>query len=468
MHYHHRSLRRPLRAGLWLERHLTTQQFTFAQLWRMFVPLVFDQLFIYLINILSVSMVSSSGEAAVAAVSMVGSLGMIISAVFAGLSTGGSILVAQARGAQDDERVRQCIGQTILLAGAAAVAATAAFAGFAGPMVRALYPMAEPLLIEYASQYLFLISLSYIPYALYNAIFSIYRGLGDSKSSLALTIVINSTHLVCSFVCINGLQLGVTGSGLSYIIARVVGAGMAVLWLFHMRNPVGMRFGYLLRVSHAIQRGIFRVGLPMSLEQILFQAGAVVAQLYIATLSTATIAANGIAASAYNLYYATAFALTTLTTTVCGQCFGAHLPDLAQQYCASFTKMGRVLILGTVLVVSPFMPLVLRLYSPSAEALPQIYLALGIGAVLMPMVWSDAYVPPSAMRAAGDSLAVTIISLMAMWIGRVLVGGVLTIPCGLGIAGVWLSYGAEWLLRLILFRARLRSGRWMRGTAAQA
>ena len=130
--------------------------------------------------------------------------------------------------------------------------------------------------------------------------------------------------------------------------------------------------------------------------------------------------------------------------------------------------MGRVLILGTVLVVSPFMPLVLRLYSPSAEALPQIYLALGIGAVLMPMVWSDAYVPPSAMRAAGDSLAVTIISLMAMWIGRVLVGWVLTIPCGLGIAGVWLSYGAEWLLRLILFRARLRSGRWMRGTAAQA
>lgn len=107
MHHHHRSLRRPLRTGLWLERHLTTQQFTFAQLWRMFVPLVFDQLFIYLINILSVSMVSSSGEAAVAAVSMVGSLGMIISAVFAGLSTGGSILVAQARGAQDDERVRQ-------------------------------------------------------------------------------------------------------------------------------------------------------------------------------------------------------------------------------------------------------------------------------------------------------------------------------------------------------------------------
>ena len=53
-----------------------------------------------------------------------------------------------------------------------------------------------------------------------------------------------------------------------------------------------------------------------------------VAQLYIATLSTATIAANGIAASAYNLYYATAFALTTLTTTVCGSASARICPTL--------------------------------------------------------------------------------------------------------------------------------------------
>lgn len=462
-----RSGKPPLRITVKLNEMFTTEQFSYVDLRKMFVPLLLDQLFIFLMGMLSTAMVSSSGEAAISAVSMVGSLGYIATSLFNALSTGGSILVSQARGSGDEERVRTTVGQTIFLTTTVATVTCGIFVLFSSSLVRLLYPMAEPLLIEYATEYLTLMSLSYIPFALFNAIFGIFRGLGDSKSSLALTVTINTVHLIISFLLINVLDLGVTGSGLAFIIARVIGAVVAVLWIFKIRNTIGMRVRYIFKLVRKVQKSIVSIGIPLAVEQILFQAGMLLTQVYIATLPTATIAANGIAGSAYGLFNAVAFSLTTIVTTVCGQCIGAKRVDLATAYTTAFIKAGRFLLLGAVLIISPLMPLILTLYAPSAEALPQIYLALAIGVLPMPILWCDANVPGSAFRAAGDAMYVTIISLIAMWTARVLVGYLLTIVLGLGIAGVWIGLVLEWVIRAILLKPRFTSGKWLAKVAKE-
>ena len=444
-----------------LDALFTTEQFTSSQIIKMFVPLVFDQLFIFAMGMLSAAMVSSSGEAAISAVSLVGTLGFIVASIFNAVATGGTILVAQARGSGDDNRVRIAAGQTVLLTSLVALVCTSVFICFADPLVNLLYARTEPLLKEYAMQYLRLISLSYVPYALFNAIFSIFRGLGDSKSSLLLTIIINTIHLIASFILIKLLNLGVTGAGLSYILARVVGAAVAVLWLFKIQNTIAIHRRHVFSFVRSMQAKMVRLGVPLALEQVLFQVGMLLTQIYIAMLPTHTIAANAIANSAFGLYNAVAFCLTTMVTTVCGQCIGARRPELAQGYAQSFIRAGRWLLLFAGAIISAAMPLILKLYSPTSEALPQIYLALLIGVIPLPLIWCDANVPGAAMRAAGDAMFVTVISLASMWTIRVAIGYVLTIPLGLGIAGVWLGLVLEWAFRAMLLRPRLRSGKWL-------
>ncbi len=456
-----RVQKRPLRIRLWLEKLFTTEQFTFSHLLSMFVPLVLDQLFIFGIGILSTAMVSSSGEAAISAVSMVNSMGFIVSALFGALSTGGTILVARAHGSGDTEHVRLAIGQAMMVTTLVAVMTSMVLILFPEPLVRLFYPKAEPLIQEYAVTYMRLMGWSNIPFALFNVIFGAFRGLGDAKSSLALTLVINTVHLIASFVFINGLGLGVTGSGLSYILARVIGAVVALFWMFRIKRPAGMRLCDLLRFVPRVQREIVSLGIPLAMEQVLFQAGLLLSQMYIATLATSTIAANGIAGSAFGLFNAVAFSLTTMVTTVCGQCIGAKRLDLARHYVDAFTRAGRLVLLATALILGPLMPLVLKLYSPTAEALPQIYLALAIVIVPLPLLWCGANIPGAAFRAAGDALYVTAVSMVAMWAARVGLGYLLTIPLGFGIAGVWLAVNVEWAIRLVLFRPRLRSGKWL-------
>lgn len=461
MHQSDRTKKRPWRIRLSLESLFTTEQFTFVQIKKMFIPLLIDQLFIFLMGILSSAMVSSSGEAAISAVTMVGSVGFIVSSLFGALSTGGTILVAQSRGSGDEEKVRVSIGQTILLTSVVSLVCSVVFYGFAEPLVLLLYPKAEPLLLEYAIHYLELMSISYIPFAVFSAIFGVFRGLGDSKSSLVLTVTINSVHLVASFILIESLQMGVTGAGLAYIFARAVGAVVAVVWMFFIRRDIGMHARYVFRIVRDIQKRIVKLGIPLAVEQVLFQAGMLLTQVFIATLPTSTIAANAIAGSAFGLFNAVAFTITTMVTTVCGQCIGAKRSDLASKYATSFSKAGSFVLLAALLVIGPLMPLLLKLYNPSAEALPLIYLAMAIGALPMPLLWCPANVPGAAMRAAGDAMSVTVISLASMWVMRVMAGYLLAIPLGLGVAGVWMSLVLEWMMRAALLLPRLRSGKWL-------
>ncbi len=443
-----------------LEKALDSEQFTYAQLKSMYLTLVLDQFFIIFINVLSTAMVSSTGEAAIAATNMVGSINGMVSLLFTAVAIGGSIVIARAKGRGNAHGVRCAIGETIALCGLLSLVLSTILIAFSRPLVLTLYPQAEPLLIQYSIHYMRLIAISFLPYSIFNAVFNAFRSLGDTKSSLMLTVVINGVHFVGSFVFINIFHLGVTGAGLSYVTARVIGMVLALTWLmkFHNEYHVGVR--HLFHFSKTISREISRLAIPIASESALFQGGMLLVQVFLARLTTTDLAAHGVATSILNLYLCTGNALTALTSTVCGQCVGAAKLDLTRKYCITLSRVGRMIMLLTVLIMLPLLPLLLSLFHPSEAARPIVYTCLAIASVGIPVIWCASYVPPMALRAAGDATFSTIVSVVALFIGRIAVGYLLTITLGLGVPGVWLGMMIEWALRALLFRVRVQSDRW--------
>ena len=447
-------------------KSLDSEQFTYAQLKSMFLTLVLDQFFIVFINVLSTAMVSSTGEAAIAAANMVGTVNGMVALLFTAVAIGGSIVIARAKGRGNAHGVRCAIGETIALCGAISIALSSLLIVFARPLVNTLYPHAEPLLIQYSIHYMRLIAISFLPYSVFNAVFNAFRSLGDTKSSLMLTIVINGVHFVCSFLFINIFGLGITGAGLSYITARIIGMALALVWLMKIHNEyhVGMR--HLFHFSRTISREISKLAIPIASESALFQGGMLLVQVFLARLTTTELAAHGVATSVMNLYLCTGNALTALTSTVGGQCIGAAHYELARRYCVALTRAGRLVMLLTVLILTPLLPLLLSLYHPSAAAMPIIYTCLTVASVGIPLIWCSAYVPPMALRAAGDASFSTVVSVIALFAGRIAVGYVLTITLGLGVPGVWLGMMIEWLLRALMFHLRVRSDGWLKRAGA--
>lgn len=449
-----------------LEQSLGSEQFTYPQLRSMFLTLALDQFFIVIINVLSTAMVSSTGEAAIAAANMVGSINGMVALLFTAVAIGGSIVIARAKGRGNAHGVRCAIGETIALCGAISIVLSSALIVFSSPIVHALYPQAEPLLIQYSIHYMRLIAISFLPYSVFNAVFNAFRSLGDTKSSLMLTIVINSVHFVCSFLFINIMGLGITGAGLSYITARVIGMVLALVWLMKIHNEYHVGARHLLHFSRTISREISKLAIPIASESALFQGGMLLVQVFLARLTTTELAAHGVASSVMQLYLCTGNALTALTSTVCGQCIGASRYELTRRYCVSLTRVGRLIMLATVLIMTPLLPLLLSLYHPSEAALPIVYQCLIIVSVGIPLIWCGAYVPPMSLRAAGDASFTTVVSVVSLFAGRIVIGYVLTIVLGLGVPGVWLGMMIEWAIRALLFHLRVRSDKWLKRAGA--
>ena len=316
-----------VRNGLY--SRLESEHFTAQSLIRMFWPLVLDQLFIFVIGILSVAMVSSAGEEQIAAVTLVGVIGSLSYALFSAISMGGSIVIARAKGSGDPERVRRAIGQSATSCLLCGVVIAAVMVVFGGSIIRFFYPDADQTVIDAGISYMHYYAYSFIPYSFFCVVFQAFRSLGDARSSLILTIIINSVHLIASFIYINLMHLGATGSALSYLTARLIGFAFSLVWLMRPHSGVGMRFRYFFHFDKQIARDISLLGIPFSIEQILFQGGMLLVQIYLSRLSTTALAAQGIATSIFNLYYAVAYAVTAITGTVCGQCVGAKSSWLA-------------------------------------------------------------------------------------------------------------------------------------------
>lgn len=458
---------RPGRFMGWLHRLFDSDMFQLRDIVHIFFPLLLDQFFIQFISMVSTALVSSIGQEAMAAVNMVGTISYLVTAIFYSIGMGGGVIIAQAKGHGDKEQLHRAVGQTTTLCFCTALVTSVVLFIGAEPLVKAIYPRAEPKLTEYAVEYLRLSTLSMIPYSIFHAIFTAFRSVGDSRSSLVLTVFINVAHLLLSILFINVCKLGVAGSGLSYIVARVFGLVAAIVWLAGRRDDMHLQMKHFTHLSRDIVLPEVRLAIPFAVEQMLFHGGMLFVQRYLSmwgdtpAMATMAIAANAVANSCFTLAYSTLNAVTAITSTVCGQCIGAGKIDLCKRYCRSMVKAGRLVGLVTAAVMLPLSPLLLKMHNPNPDAVGMIYQMLLVALLPLPL-WSDAFVTPTMLRSAGDANYTTVISLTGMFFGRMVLGYFLTIVLNMGPLGIWLSQLFEWLYRIVFMEHRFRSDKWQK------
>ena len=323
-----------------LESRLTISQFTAKQILALYLPMLLDQFSVYGMSLLSSSMVSASSQEAISAMSLVSALSYLLVSMFAALSTGGTVLVAQAKGRGDELGLRRACGQTILLTCSMGLVITGVLYFGAGFLVETFYGGAAPLIVEYGIIYLKLYGLSLFPLAIFNSISCCFAGMGKSKHCLVLSVIINVVHLIMSFIFINMMKMGISGIGYAYIVARLVGGLVTIVMIFLVRNA-DLRFKDLWYLSWDFVKKILRPAIPVIVGAIMSNGGSILANSYIAPLEVNAVAAHSIAGSIFGMFMLTTYGLMTLTTTVCGQCIGAKNYDLSKHYVKQFSRLGR-------------------------------------------------------------------------------------------------------------------------------
>lgn len=423
-------------------------------------PLILDQFFVYAIGVLTTAMISSSGQDSVTAVNMVSPVTMLVQSLFFAISSGGTVIVAQYKGKGDESMVRRSASQVIITTFLTASFVALVLILFAHPIVNFFFREASDVIRFKAANYMRGFSFSLFSFSLYNGVFSVLRGMGDTKTCLQLTVVINVLHLIFSLIFINFMKLDIMGTALSFNCCRLVGGSMAVYVILSPRRSFTLRFRDLISWDNKIVASILKIGIPFATEQIFLNMGALVAQMYITTLSETSMGANAIALSAANLFYGAGFAVSHLAITVVGQCIGAGDKQVARRYGKNMTELGRMIMILSLLVIYPLMPLVLKLYSPLPETLVVINRLIIMLLLPIPLFWSHSQVLPAVLRSAGDATYTSAVGMACMWIFRVALGYFLAIVLKLDVYGVWIGLCAEWAARALCFYIRFKGEKW--------
>lgn len=428
----------------------------------MLFPLILDMFFINLINMLTTSMISSSSQASVAAVSMINPLTTLVLCLLNAIAAGGTVVVAQYKGRGDQTKINEACGHTLLITIGISLIICALLIVFASPIVLLLYGNAEPLVVEKSIQYLSGVSISLIIYSIYSAVFAIFRGLGETKICLYLTIFINFSYFIFSYILINKLHLDILGTILALIFARLLGSFVSIYHLFlKKKRMLYLKVKEIFQFNAQIFHSMLKISIPFGSEQLFFYGGSILVQKYMVELGTASIAANAIGTSLLCLSFSAPLAVGNLATTIIGQCVGGDKRDLARWYGKKLIVLSTSLLIISLVIFIPLIPWLLGFFNPEPDTIPLIQRLLWIAIIPMPFFWSMSNVMPYSLRSAGDATYSSVVSLITMWVIRVGAGYIAAIPLGFGVEGVWVCMSLEWVLRFILFWVRFKGDKWL-------
>lgn len=435
-------------------------------------PIIAEQAFVIIMGMVNTIMAGHLGKEAVSAIGMVDSFNNILIAFFSALAVGGTVVIAQYTGQKNYKKANESAVHAILSSLAISIIITVLIYFFRTELLKVLYGSAEQSVLDNSYTYLNITLLTYPLIAASLIASGILRGVGDTKTPMKISIIMNILNVILSYTFIYGFSFhnahinfgipgyGVKGAAIGIAISRTAGTIMYLLILICGTKTIRLKVEKDFKISFDILKSIFGIGLPASVENVLFNVGKLITQVFIVGLGTASIAGNYVASSVFGLINIPGSALSIAAITMVGQSMGRGDSENAKDVLLYLTKLTSVCLLVISLFTFPFARLLASMYTNADDVISIAAGLIRTAALSMPTFWALSFILPAGLKGAGDGKYTMIVAIFSMWAFRVGFGYLLCIPLGLGVLGVWLGMYIDWVIRGIFFYMRLQRGKW--------
>lgn len=377
------------------------------------------------------------GPGALAAVSVSFPVLFLFVAFAMGLGIGNNVMIAQYLGAKKEEEVTRTITNALTIFTVIGLFTMIAGLLFHQSILKLIKTPGE--IMPLASSYL-LIFLLGLPFLfLYNAINTIFQGMGNSKTPLRLLAYATFLNVILDPILILGIgpfpRMGIAGAALATTIAQGLSG---VLGLFALRKTGFVRFTKGFIFSPRLSRIMFRLGLPASAQQTVLSLGFLMMTSIVNAFGKNVIAAFGAGSRVDQFAFLPAMTFSLAISSVAGQNLGA----LKFQRAKDVARWGAIIssLFAAVTTVAVFLvtPSIIHIFTTDPEVVK-------LGIVYLRMV-SFSYLPLALMfayngflRGAGDTFQTMLNTILTLWVVRIPLAKILSSFSQLGERGIWIS-----------------------------
>ena len=395
-----------------------------------------------------------------AAIGAVSTLVGLLRSFAMGLMIGTSIILAQSIGEKDNTKISNSISIMFQIAIMCSILITVIGCSQCNNLIHLLDIPKE--LVQYASNYLTLIFLGTIFSFTSNAITSIYKSYGDSKTPLYIMCFSLIINLSLDYLFVRYFRLGIQGIAL----ATVISEALALLLLFFIiRKRVKARLHVNIFHLHEFNtyKECLSCGIPSAIQQSVVQLGFTLNQGFINSFGTTTISAVS-AASKIETFGS--LALTNIgvaMSTYSAQNYGAKKP---RRIASGFKQMRLFIILFSLLsaiLINLFArPLLGFFVDLNEKNYPEImsegcsYLkTIGMFLFLFGLI----SITNGTLRGIGNVLITAVGAIASL--GTRLIMGLILKNLGYGPASIWIAIPIGWLAGLTITSIKIYSLNFM-------
>jgi putative MATE family efflux protein len=293
------------------------------------------------------------------------------------------------------------------------------------------------------------------------------RGVGNSRTSMVYNMIANVVNVCFNYLMIYGNfgfpRWEVMGASLATIIGQFVAFFLAMRALLGNKNFIRLRFADGFKPDRETIGSIVRIGLPALAEQAIMRVGMITYTKIVTSLGTVLYATHMACTNIQGMSFMIGQAFAISATSLVGQSLGKHRPDMANYYTLRTRRIGMTVSVILALTFFFFGRQIMALYvggSPeSAQIIETGALIMRMVAVMLPLQ-SSQFILAGALRGAGDTRSIALITFMTVLLIRPGIAGVTVIILRWSLVGAWLALILDQVLRSFLVYMRYRTGKW--------
>lgn len=292
---------------------------------------------------------------------------------------------------------------------------------------------------------------------------AVSRGVGDTKTPLKITFLINVINMMGNYVLMTGFwlfpNLGIGGAALSTTISRFVAALLYLLLFISGRHKIKIVLMDCLKWSKAWFYKLWVVSYPGAIESALMQGAFVIAGVFISFLNTDSEAAFRILINIESTSFMPAVGISIAAATLVGKSLGEQNVDKALMFghLSAFLGLFWGVLVGSVFIFFSYP--ILSIFTKETQLLQictGVMLVMGFNQPPLNYM----IIMSGALRGAGDTKKVMHYTSLRLWLLFLPLTYFFIGVMGTNVEGLWYGEILSFIVFSFLITRRFNSRIW--------
>ena len=437
------------------------------------VPIIIQNGITQFVSLLDNIMVGSVGQLPMSGVAIANQLLLVFNLCIFGATSGAGIFTAQFHGKGDHEGIRHSFRFKILVCVSVAILGCAVFS-LGGQGLIGLFltgegdPADAALTLAYGMDYLRIMLIGLLPFALSNAYSTTLRECGQTVVPMVGGIAAVMTNLGLNYVLIFGNfgvpAMGVRGAAIATVISRYVELAVVSIWTHtHAEQHPFIREAYhSMRIPKHLLTNISQKGLPLLANEFLWVSGITFLSQCYSTCGLDVVPAVNIADVIKNLSSVVYMAIGNAVGIIMGQLMGSGANEQTvrdeNRKVITLGVMAGALFGVVLAVIAPFFP---QMYNVSDSVRQLASQMIWVYAIMMPFnsFTLSAYF---TLRSGGQALVTFLFDSCFVWFLMVPLAFCLSRFTSLPILPLYAICQGTDVIKTALGAMMIKQGKWIR------